>query len=101
MAKAAGIDCALIGHAGNGIVTGYILDYTPVNAGPVADLIGKFTDETGKYEGNLIIESSPRDLKEKVRVWGRSRSDEVVMRRLKKTMDPAGVLNAGRFVGGI
>ena len=101
MAQAAGVDCALIGHAGNGILTGYILDYGAAKMGSVADLIGKFTDEAEKHEGNLIVESSPRDLKERVSVWGRPRSDDVVMRRLKETVDPGGVLNPRRFVGGI
>jgi len=101
MAQAAGVDCALIGHAGNGILTSYILDYDAAKMDPVADLIGKFTDEAAKHEGNLMVESSPRDLKEKVSVWGRPRSDEVVMRRLKETVDPGGVLNPGRFVGGV
>ena len=101
MAQAAGVDCALIGHAGNGILTSYILNYDAAKMGPVVDLIGKFTDEAAKHEGNLIVESSPRDLKERVSVWGRPRSDEVVMRRLKGTVDPGGVLNPGRFVGGV
>jgi len=101
MAQAAGVDCALIGHAGNGILTSYILDYDAAKMDPVADLIGKFTDEAAKHEGNLILESSPRDLKERVSVWGRPRSDDVVMRRLKETVDPGGVLNPGRFVGGV
>jgi len=102
MAQAAGVDCALIGHAGNGILTTYILDCDAAKMGPVADLIGQFADEAAKHEGNLIVESSPRDLKERVSVWGgRPRSDEVVMRRLKETVDPGGVLNPGRFVGGV
>ena len=101
MAQAAGVDCALIGHAGNGILTSYILDYGAAKMGSVAELIGKFTDEAEKHEGNLIVESSPRDLKERVSVWGRPRSDDVVMRRLKETVDPGGVLNPGRFVGDI
>lgn len=101
MAQAAGVDCALIGHAGNGILTSYILDYGAAKMGPVVDLIGKFTEEAAKHEGNLIVESAPRDLKERVSVWGRPRSDEVVMRRLKETVDPEGVLNPGRFVGGV
>lgn len=101
MARDAGIGCALIGHAGNGILTSYILDYGAAKMGPVVDLIGKFTDEAAKHEGNLIVESSPRDLKERVSVWGRPRSDDVVMRRLKETVDPGGVLNPGRFVGGV
>ena len=65
MARDAGIGCALIGHAGNGILTSYILDYGAAKMGPVVDLIGKFTDEAAKHEGNLIVESSPRDLKER------------------------------------
>jgi FAD/FMN-containing dehydrogenase len=101
MAQAAGVDCALIGHAGNGILTSYILDYDAAKMAPVVDLIGKFTDEAAKHEGNLIVESSPRDLKERVSVWGRPRSDDVVMRRLKGTVDPGSVLNPGRFVGGV
>jgi glycolate oxidase FAD binding subunit len=101
MAQAAGVDCALIGHAGNGILTIYIPDWGAAKMDPVADLIGKFTDEAAKHDGNLIVESSPRDLKERVSVWGRPRSDDVVMRRLKETVDPGGVLNPGRFVGGV
>jgi len=101
MAQAAGVDCALIGHAGNGILTSYILDYGAAKIDPVVDLIGKFTDEAAKHEGNLVVEFSPRDLKERVSVWGRPRSDEVVMRRLKETVDPGGVLNPGRFVGDV
>lgn len=101
IAQAAGVDCALVGHAGNGILTGYILDYGAAKMDSVVDLIDKFTDEAVKHEGNLIVESAPLDLKERVHVWGRPRSDYVVMRRLKETVDPGGVLNPGRFVGDI
>ena len=101
MARDAGIACAMIGHAGNGILTSYLLDYGAEKISPIVDLIGKFTEEAAKHEGNLIVESSPRNLKERVSVWGRPRSDEVVMRRLKETVDPEGVLNPGRFIGGV
>ena len=36
----------------------------------VVDLIGRFTAEAVKNGGNLIVERAPRDLKEKVSVWG-------------------------------
>ena len=101
MAQAAGIECAWIGHAGNGILTSYILENGAAKMGPVVDLIGRFTAEAANHDGNLIVESCPRDLKDKVSVWGRPRNDNVVMRRLKERVDPAGVLNPGRFVGGI
>jgi FAD/FMN-containing dehydrogenase len=47
------------------------------------------------------VESSPLLIKKKVDVWGQSRSDYLVVRRLKEQIDPAGILNIGRFVGGI
>jgi glycolate oxidase FAD binding subunit len=100
-ARAAGVECAFIGHAGNGIITCYILGDGTAKMEALADLIGRFTAEAVKYDGNLIVEAAPRALKEKVGVWGQPRMDYVVMRRLKEKIDPAGILNPGRFVGGI
>jgi glycolate dehydrogenase FAD-binding subunit len=48
-----------------------------------------------------VVEMSPATIKEKVDVWGHSRSDLRVVRSLKAEIDPVGVLNPGRFVGGI
>ncbi|HUV07468.1 MAG TPA: FAD-linked oxidase C-terminal domain-containing protein, partial [Spirochaetia bacterium] len=101
MAQAAGVGCAFIGHAGNGILTTYILENGVAKTDTLVVLIGKFTSEAAKHEGNLIVESCPRDLKEKVGVWGLPRSDDALMRRLKEEVDPVGVLNPGRFVGGL
>lgn len=101
MARAAGIDCAFVGHAGNGILRSYFLGKAGGQPGPSAELIGRFTDEAVKQEGNCVVESCPGDLKAAIRVWGRPRGDEALMRRLKEEMDPAGVLSPGRFVGEI
>ena len=101
MAQAAGVNCAFIGHAGNGILASYILDSGGAKADPVADLIGKFTAEAARHDGNLVVESCPHELKAGINVWGLPRSDEALMRRLKEEVDPAGVLNPGRFVGGL
>lgn len=100
-AQAAGVESAFVGHAGNGIIRSYISDGGAARTAAVAELIEKFTAEAANRGGNLVVESAPRDLKEKIRVWGRPRSDEVVVRRLKEKMDPNNVLNPGRFVGGI
>jgi glycolate oxidase FAD binding subunit len=101
MAQAAGIACAFIGRAGNGILTTYILENGAAKTDPLVDLIDKFTAEAMKQDGNLVVESCPTELKAKISVWGQPRTDLVVMRRLKEKMDPVGVLNPGRFVGGI
>jgi glycolate oxidase FAD binding subunit len=100
-AQAAGIGCAFIGHAGNGILTSYILENVVAKPDPAVDLIGKFTAEAAKHEGNLVVESCPSEFKSKISVWGLSRSDDALMRRLKEEVDPVGILNPGRFVGGI
>ena len=98
--RAAGVCAAFILRAGNGILYTYLLENAN-NVGGLAELIGKLTAEAVKYEGNLVVESCPPKIKEKISVWGQQRSDHLIMRRLKENMDPRGVLNPGRFVGGI
>jgi glycolate oxidase FAD binding subunit len=101
--KELGIDCALICHSGNGILYSYILPGKNFRSKieSFAGLIGKLTSEAVKNEGNLVVESSPLLIKKDVDVWGQSRGDYLVVRRLKEQIDPAGILNIGRFVGGI
>ena len=98
-----GMDCAFICHSGNGILYSYILAEKNLRSKieSFVELIGKLTSEAVKNEGNLVVESSPLLIKKKVDVWGQSRSDYLVVRRLKEQLDPAGILNIGRFVGGI
>ena len=103
LAKESGIECAFICHAGNGIL------YSSLFAGKnfrskvesIVEFIGGLTSEAIKNEGNLVVESCPLLIKKRVDVWGQSRSDYLVVRRLKEQIDPAGILNRGRFVGGI
>ena len=51
--------------------------------------------------GALVLERAPLDLKRAVNAWGEPRGDFRLMQRLKQEMDPQGVLNPGRFLGGI
>jgi len=101
--KGMGMDFAFICHSGNGILYSYVLADKNVQSKTetLVKLIKKLTYEAVKNEGNLVVESSPFSIKKKGDVWGRSRSDHQVMRRIKKQFDPAGVLNPGRFLGGI
>ena len=103
LANEFGVDCALICHSGNGILYTYILSGKNLRSKveSFVELIRKLTSEAMKNGGNLVVESSPLLIKKQVDVWGEPRSDYVVMRRLKEQIDPAGILNRGRFVGGI
>ena len=103
IAQGLGIDCAFISHAGNGILYSHILPGKNFRSKveSFVELIEKLTAEAVKYGGGLVVESCPLSIKKKVDVWGQSRSDYLVARRLKEQIDPAGILNIGRFVGGI
>lgn len=50
--------------------------------------------------GSLIVTSAPRDVKERVDVWGELQALDL-MRRLKQQFDPKGTLSPGRFAGGL
>jgi FAD/FMN-containing dehydrogenase len=99
-AKGRGFDAACIAQAGNGIVQGYLPVGSGVStkAGAVADFFGKIVAEAVQYDGNCIVEAAPREVKEKVSVWGQTRSDSMVMKRLKEKVDPADILNTGRII---
>ncbi len=103
IARDFGFECALICHSGNGILYTYILPEKNLRlrTGPLVELIEELRSETVKNEGSLVVESSPLSVKKKIDVWGELRSDYQVMSRLKKEIDPGGILNPGRFVGGI
>jgi FAD/FMN-containing dehydrogenase len=103
IAKGLGMDCAFISHSGNGILYTYELGDQGGRSRTesLVKFIKKLTSEAAKNEGNLVIEASPSSIKKKVDPWGKSRSDALIMRRIKKQIDPRGILNPGRFVGGI
>jgi glycolate oxidase FAD binding subunit len=98
-----GLGCALICRAGSGLLYSYILTGKPAesDSDKLFELIKDQTSGAVKNEGNLVVESCPPPLKQKVDVWGQPRGDYRIMRRLKEEVDPEGILNPGRFVGGI
>ena len=53
-----------------------------------------------EWNGNLSLERSPGALKARLPVWGGAGADDLT-KRVKQTFDPKGILNPGRFVGGI
>jgi glycolate oxidase FAD binding subunit len=103
IAQGLGMECAFISHSGSGILYTYVLSNAEgrLKIESLIKFIKKLTAEAIKNEGNLVIESSPPSVKKKVNVWGKSRGDAHIMRRIKKQIDPRGILNPGRFVGGI
>ena len=52
-------------------------------------------------EGQVVAAAAPASVKQTVDVWGPPPPGFPIMRALKQALDPNGILNAGRFVGGI
>ena len=92
---------ALICSAGLGLAQGYIFCRTDEDPEKFAAVGSAFRAAAEKHEGSMVIESAPAGLKQKLDPWGRPREDFLLMKRIKANVDPVGVLNPGRFLGGI
>ncbi len=103
IAQGVGLEGAFVSHSGNGILYSYLLENRDGGwkAESFIKFIKKVASETAKHEGNLVIESAPPLIKKEVDPWGKPRGDRLLMRRIKKEIDPKGILSPGRFVGGI
>ncbi len=51
--------------------------------------------------GTVVVLICPADMKNQISVWGPSGDAQQLMVRVKQQFDPNGILNRGRFVGGI
>jgi glycolate oxidase FAD binding subunit len=53
------------------------------------------------HKGHAVIAAAPAELKDGVDVWGPAPPGFALMRDIKRRFDPQGMLNPGRFVGGL
>jgi glycolate oxidase FAD binding subunit len=103
-ARVAGVRLAAVAHAGRGVVT-LILAATGAEPPPAAATIEVLTrcrDAARVHAGQLVLEWAPLGVREACPVWDEVPGPAItLMRGLKARLDPHGVLNPGRFVGGI
>jgi len=64
----------------------------------VAEKLREAADGLG---GTLVVDRCPHHLKPQIDVWGPAGDDFEIMRKVKQTWDPKGILSPGRFVGGL
>jgi glycolate oxidase FAD binding subunit len=74
---------------------------TPVEASRVADTVTRTRDALATLGGSCVVEHAPAGAKPGLDVWGKIGPALGPMQRLKRELDPADVLNPGRYVGGI
>ncbi|MBI3894486.1 MAG: FAD-binding oxidoreductase [Acidobacteria bacterium] len=100
-----GLRSATLARAGTGIVYCYLWPSSEnrgdTSGNRVAGACGLLLQETSHLGGRAIIEWATAEVKKKVNIWGPPGDDFTVMQRIKAAWDPQGILNPGRFYGGI
>ena len=74
---------------------------TPVEARRAPEIVARARSALAALDGTCVVEHAPLAAKAGLDVWGDVGPALEPMRRLKAELDPAGVLNPGRYVGGI
>jgi glycolate oxidase FAD binding subunit len=100
-AAARGYSAQLLSHAGNGIVYSRFVNEQEIAPEKMLSFVDWLRIQAKKREGYLVIEDIDPALKERVDVWGHVGGTFPLMKKLKDMLDPNGILNPGRFVGGI
>jgi glycolate oxidase FAD binding subunit len=94
-------EAALTASAGSGLAYGYIFCRPDEDSEKLAQVGTAFREAAEEHEGSVVMECAPGALKHKFDPWGSPREDFLLMKRIKDNVDPLGVLNPGRFLGGI
>jgi glycolate oxidase FAD binding subunit len=99
-APAAGLTVSAVGEARSGVIHAALAG--PLTGRSLARLVEPLREALARESGSLVIERLPASLKSTCDVWGPVPPGALeLMRRLKQELDPGGVLNPGRFVGGL
>jgi glycolate dehydrogenase FAD-binding subunit len=99
-ARAAGLRAAFAAHAGVGAVVGALAGGRDP-ASVVAAVVRDWRQAAHAGGGHARLEAAPLAVKELVPVWDQPGAALRIMARIKQQVDPRGILNPGRFVGGI
>jgi len=67
----------------------------------IADFISSIRAFLASSGGTAVVLKAPPLLRQKVDLWGSAGTALPLMKRIKEQFDPRGILNRGRFVGGI
>ena len=97
------LPCALQAHAGNGVCLARLL-LDGKDDGIMEKAVGtinKLSGLLGERDGSLVVQSAPSRWKTQLNMWGDPGSAFPLMKRLKEKIDPFGIVNPGRFVGGL
>ncbi|MBI2198228.1 MAG: FAD-binding oxidoreductase [Candidatus Rokubacteria bacterium] len=101
LAGEAAVPVSALGEAGSGAVRA-ALGRAALNGGWLPRAVASLREGLSAEGGYLVVERAPREVKDKVDVWGPISPDSLdIMKRIKRQFDPSGILSPGRFVGGL
>jgi glycolate oxidase FAD binding subunit len=100
-AAATGLGLAGAAHAGQGLATLVLTGGGAAPGGAAAAALGRCRDAARERGGHLVVEWAPLAVREACPVWDAPGPAIGLMRALKARLDPRGLMNPGRFVGGI
>ena len=100
IAQRNGLRAALTAHAGVGIATA-VLAGDGAHGNAVVATLTEWRAMVGGAGGHALVEWAPLAVKERVAVWDDPGPAARIMNGIKARLDPRGILNPGRFVGGI
>lgn len=75
------------------------LNMTPRSAASCSQLVHRAEEIARQRAGFVIVDEAPESYKRTIDIFGSTRGDIEIMRRLKREFDPAGILGPGRFLG--
>jgi len=106
VAARSGLLLAVVARAGTAVGYACLLAKEAGRAtiGKMAQASTELTHSAMSLGGRAVIEFVAADVievKQQCHVWGPTRQDFLLMQKLKREFDPDGVLNPGRYVGGI
>ena len=93
-----GVTPRITGHAGTGVT--YVA-LSGAGDEARAQIVEELREVWVRRGGSVIVREASPEFKKRVEVWGPLGSRLELSRRVKQKFDPRGVLNPGRFVGGI
>jgi glycolate oxidase FAD binding subunit len=93
-----GVTPRITGHAGIGVTYVGLSDGDEEARAGVVEELREIWLRRG---GSVVVREAPPAFKERVEAWGPIGTRLDLTRRVKEKFDPRGILNPGRFVGGI
>ena len=97
-----GLQPAIVSHPAHGtVLIGWLSTGETSSDGAGSEVLRSTMTAVQELDGSMVVERAPMDVKSRIDVWGDAGGQAGVFRGLKEQFDPRGLLNPGRFAGGI